>query len=72
MKDFITRIIDRFFNIKTNGMKLVMFNVMVSISALGACVSGILILFSMLPVTQVPIIAGGIAAAGTGNGNAQD
>lgn len=64
MKDFITRIIDRFFNIKTNGMKLVMFNVMVSISALGACVSGILILFSMLPVTQVPIIAGGIAAAG--------
>ena len=57
MKDFITRIIDRFFNIKTNGMKLVMFNVMVSISALGACVSGILILFFTLPFTQVPIIA---------------
>ena len=54
MQSFVDKI-KSFFNVRTKGMRLVLFNVMVVVAVLGGVFSIIMAIASLLPVQPVPI-----------------
>ena len=55
MQSFVDKI-KSFFNVRTKGMRLVLFNVMVVVAVLGGVFSIIMAMASLLPVQSVPIV----------------